>query len=197
MDRRIYLLRHGEIDCSKEKRYIGITDLPLNNKGRTQAYRLKDYFSNINMGKAFTSPLIRCMQTSEIILKDRNIEIMQVDALKEINMGEWEYKTFDYVKSRFPQQYEKRGIYMDCFVPPGGESFEQLQKRVMPAFDEIIGSSNGNILIVAHAGVNRVILSKLMAFPLKDIMKLSQPYGCVNILHIDKTYQVWNCETML
>ncbi|HOR86556.1 MAG TPA: histidine phosphatase family protein, partial [Bacillota bacterium] len=143
------------------------------------------------------SPLIRCMQTSEIILKDRNIEIMQVDALKEINMGEWEYKTFDYVKSRFPQQYEKRGIYMDCFVPPGGESFEQLQKRVMPAFDEIIGSSNGNILIVAHAGVNRVILSKLMAFPLKDIMKLSQPYGCVNILHMDKTYQVWNCETML
>ncbi|HOR84925.1 MAG TPA: histidine phosphatase family protein, partial [Bacillota bacterium] len=60
MDRRIYLLRHGEIDCGKEKRYIGITDLPLNNKGRTQAYRLKDYFSNINMGKAFTSPLIRC-----------------------------------------------------------------------------------------------------------------------------------------
>jgi alpha-ribazole phosphatase len=79
----------------------------------------------------------------------------------------------------------------------GGESFEQLQRRVMPAFDRIIDSTDGNILIIAHAGVNRVIISRLIALPLRDIMKLPQPYGCVNILYMDKKHQNWNYETVL
>ena len=194
MGKKIYLIRHGEIDCGKGKSYIGVTDLPLNDEGRAQAYRLKAYFSNIHIEKAYVSPLIRCVQTSKIILGNKNIKGIRVDALREINMGEWECKSFNYIKSRFPAQYEKRGKHMDCFIPPGGESFEQLQKRVMPAFDEIAGSSDGNILITAHAGVNRVIISRLMAFPLKDIMNLPQPYGCVNIFFMDKTHQSWNYE---
>lgn len=194
MDRRIYLVRHGEIDCGKEKCYIGITDLPLNDKGRAQACRLKDYFSNVKIEKAYVSPMLRCVQTSGIILAGRSIEAIQVNELKEINMGEWEGKFFAHIKSHFPDQYEKRGIYIDCFIPPGGESFEQLQKRIMPAFDRIIRSTDGNILIIAHAGVNRVIISKLMALPLKDIMNIPQPYGCVNMLYMDKTHNNWNCE---
>lgn len=197
MNRRIYLVRHGEIDCGKEKRYIGITDLPLNDKGRAQAYRLKAYFSDIDIEKAYISPLIRCVQTSEIVLESKGIEGIRVDALKEINLGEWEGKSFAYIKGHFPEQYKKRGIYMDCFAPPGGESFEQLQRRVMPAFDRIIDSTDGNILIIAHAGVNRVIISRLKALPLRDIMKLPQPYGCVNILYMDKMHQNWNYETVL
>jgi probable phosphoglycerate mutase len=197
MNRRIYLVRHGEIDCGEEKHYIGITDLPLNDKGRAQADRLKAYFSDIKIDKAYTSPLLRCVQTSEIILEGKTIEAIRVDELQEINLGKWEGKSFDYIKDRFPDQYKKRGMNIDCFIPPGGESFKQLQERVMPVFDEIIRSSDGNILIVAHAGVNRVIISKLMSFPLKDIMSLPQPYGCVNILFMDKTRQNWNYDTVL
>ena len=162
-----------------------------------QADRLKAYFSDIKIDKAYTSPLLRCVQTSEIILEGKTIEAIRVDELQEINLGKWEGKSFDYIKDRFPDQYKKRGMNIDCFIPPGGESFKQLQERVMPVFDEIIRSSDGNILIVAHAGVNRVIISKLMSFPLKDIMSLPQPYGCVNILFMDKTRQNWNYDTVL
>lgn len=197
MDKRIYLVRHGKIDSGDEKRYIGITDLPLSKEGMDQARRLKAYFSGINIEKAYISPLIRCVQTAEIVLEGKNIERIQVKALKEINMGEWEGKSFAYIKSRFPDQYENRGIHIDRFMPPGGESFEQLQKRVMLAIKSIIGNVDGNTLIIAHAGVNRVILSGLLAFPLNMIMYLPQPYGCVDVLSRDKTYQNWNCETVL
>ena len=90
--------------------------------------------------------------------------------------------------------YEKRGSNIDVFIPPGGESFEQLQKRAMTAFEYIAQSTTGNILIISHTGVNRVILSKLLDFPLKDIFKIDQPYGCINKLSLDITGCRWQWE---
>jgi len=201
MVRKIFLVRHGHIDYGSEKRYIGITDLPLSNMGIEQVIRLREYFSAWDIGQAFTSPLKRCLQTSEILLAGSNIKIVVIDELKEINMGRWENQTIDYIKFRFPEQYAERGKNIDTFVPPGGESFEQLQKRVMLAFNHITKNAVGNILIVSHAGVIRVILSQLLGFPLRDIFKISQPYGCINQLSWDITSQKWlweqrNCDEL-
>jgi alpha-ribazole phosphatase len=194
MDRKIFLVRHGQIDYGSEKRYIGITDLPLCNAGTLQVTKLKEYFSGIEIEKAFTSPLKRCMQTAEILLEGSNTNRIVLDELKEINMGEWENQTIDYIKDRFREMYEERGSNIDVFIPPGGESFEQLQKRAMPAFEHIAQNTTGNILIIGHAGVNRVILSKLLDFPLKDIFKIGQPYGCINQLSLDITCCRWQWE---
>lgn len=194
MDRKIFLIRHGQIDYGSKKRYIGITDLPLSNDGIEQVKKLKEYFSGIEIEKAFTSPLKRCMQTADILLEGSNTEEKVLDELKEINMGEWENQTIDYIKGHFHEMYEKRGSNIDVFIPPKGESFEQLQKRAMIAFEYIALNTTGNILIISHAGVNRVILSKLLDFPLKDIFKISQPYGCVNQLSWDITCHRWHWE---
>lgn len=194
MDRKIFLVRHGQIDYGSEKRYIGITDLPLSNAGISQMARLKEYFSGIELEKAFISPLRRCIQTADILLGGSNTDRVVLDELTEINMGEWEYRKIDYIKDNFREMYEKRGADIDIFIPPGGESFEQLQKRVMPAFEHIVESTAGNILIISHAGVNRVILSKLLEIPLKDLLKISQPYGCVNRLNRDMACRSWYWE---
>ena len=191
MNRKIFLVRHGQIDYGSEKRYIGITDLPLSNAGIGQVIRLKEYFSGIEIEKAFTSPLKRCRQTAEIMLEGSGISREVIDELKEINMGEWENQTIDYIKDHFGEMYEKRGANIDAFIPPGGESFEQLQKRVMPAFEHIAQNTAQNILIISHAGVNRVILSQLLDFPLQDIFKISQPYACINQLTWDITRPGW------
>ncbi|WHH58655.1 histidine phosphatase family protein [Petroclostridium sp. X23] len=196
MDKTIYLIRHGEIDYGTEKRYIGTTDLPLSTGGIKQIGRLKEYFGGIRLEKAYISPLKRCVQTSDIILEDRNIERIPVNGLREISMGDWENFPLEYIRNRFSEQYERRGENIDVFVPPGGESFEHLQKRVMPAFENIIKSTTESALVVAHAGVNRVILSKLLGYPLKEILKIGQPYGCINQLHWDGRCQRWLCETI-
>jgi len=191
MARKIFLVRHGQIEYGIEKRYIGITDMPLSNTGIEHVTKLKKYFSSIEIEKAFTSPLKRCMQTAEILLEGSNISRVVLDELREINMGEWENQTIDYIKEHFYEMYEKRGSNMDTFIPPGGESFEQLQKRVMPAFESIVLNTTKNTLIISHAGVNRVILSKLLDFPLKDIFEINQPYGCINQLSWDITCHRW------
>lgn len=194
MSKEIYLVRHGKVDYGEKKCYIGFTDLPLCDEGIDQARKLKCYFSDIDIDKAYVSPLSRCLQTSEIILAERNIERILLDELKEINMGEWEGKSFEYIKTNFPKLFETRGNNLDTFMPPGGESFSQLQMRVIPVFDNIIRSTTGNVLIVAHAGVNRVILGKLLDVPLNGILNICQPYGCINRLSWDEANQKWQYE---
>ncbi|MGI5921250.1 MAG: histidine phosphatase family protein [Syntrophomonadaceae bacterium] len=201
MVRKIFLVRHGHIDYGSKKRYIGITDLPLSNVGIEQVTRLREGFSAGDIGQAFTSPLKRCLQTTEILLAGSSIKRVVIDELKEINMGQWENQTIDYIRCRFPEQYAERGKNIDTFVPPGGESFAQLQKRVMTAFNYITKNAAENILIISHAGVIRVILSKLLDFPLRDIFKISQPYGCINQLSWDITSHKWiweqkNCDEL-
>lgn len=194
MDRKLFLVRHGQIDYGSEKRYIGITDLPLCDAGILQAMALKEYFSSIEFEKVFVSPLVRCLQTAELILLGRNTERIILEDLKEIHMGEWENQTMGHIKKHYREMYENRGATLDSFIPPGGESFEQLQKRAAAAFDQIASITSGNVLIISHAGVNRVILSKLLGLPLKDLFKIEQTYGCINQLSWDLTCPGWKWE---
>lgn len=195
MDRKIYLIRHGKIECGEKKHYIGTTDLPLSDVGLKQARKLREYFQPIDFEKAYVSPLKRCIKTSEIILEGKNVESTVVEDFKEIHLGTWEGKSHHFIKNCFPKQYEERGRHIDTFVPPLGESFEMLQKRVMPVFENILHITSGNILIVAHAGVNRVILSKILGFNLSNLLNVNQPYGCINELFWDEMQQEWQCET--
>ncbi len=191
MDKTIYLIRHGKINFGKEKKYIGSTDLQLDQMGVEQAYKLGQYFSDTHIKKIYTSPMKRCIQTSDIIIKDRKIDKIIMDGLREIHLGEWENKTFNHIRKEFPSQYEQRGKNLENFIVPGGESFSQLQKRVMPVFEEIIDNGEKNILIVAHAGVNRVILQELLKIPFNKIMNIKQAYACINRLSYDDKLGKW------
>jgi probable phosphoglycerate mutase len=196
MNRKIYLIRHGKIDIGNEKCYVGITDIPLSIEGILQAKKLKEFFASIDIEKVYLSPLKRCVQTTNIILENRNVEKFLVKELMEINMGEWDGKTFKHIKSILPEQFKERGENIDSFVPKGGESFNQLKERVNPIFQSIIKNTNGNILIIAHAGVNRIILSSILSIPLKDIFKIKQPYGCINEFSLNKENEKWQWKLL-
>jgi probable phosphoglycerate mutase len=100
--------------------------------------------------------------------------------LREIDMGRWDGLGMDEVKRLFPGEFEKRGLDSVNYRPPGGESFADLRARVLPAYREIIGGNDGNIAIVSHAGVNRVILCDIMNLPLKNLFEIKQDYACIN-----------------
>jgi probable phosphoglycerate mutase len=86
------------------------------------------------------------------------------------------------VRERFPREYQKRGRDLGHFHPPGGESFSDLQNRVVPAFQQIVARMQGPVLIVGHAGVNRVILCHVLGMPLGFLFRLEQPYGALSVL---------------
>jgi probable phosphoglycerate mutase len=179
----IYLLRHGRImDFSSPKRYIGQTDLPLDDAGIRQARDLAEYFSRVPLDTIVCSNLKRSLQTARIIGENRRVKIEPFAALREVNLGEWEGLTFDAVKTKAPDEWRLRGETLADHRPPGAESFRDLQDRVMPLFEALAQETQGNFMIVGHAGVNRVILCHLLEVPLNRMFCLSQDYAAVNII---------------
>jgi len=79
-------------------------------------------------------------------------------------------------------EYEKRGADMVYYRPPAGECFADVAARVIPLFEEIVRYSSGNLLIVGHAGVNKVILCHILGMPLENLFRLRQDYSCLNVI---------------
>lgn len=187
----IYLLRHGAIDTSSPRRFLGQSDPPLNQRGIDQACRLRAALAPITFVRVVASPLTRAMQTAMLATGCSPSDIEPVPALREINLGAWEGLTVAEVQQRFPGAYEERGRDLARYRPAEGESFADLADRALPALLEIGRSASGPILIVAHAGVNRVLLCHLLQRPLAQLLDIPQEYACINILaRIGDTLQV-------
>jgi len=189
--KKVYLMRHGKPDFTGDGRYcIGITDLPLAEAGKEQALLLKKYLEDKNIEHYYSSPLLRCRQTAELIAPRTEV-VFTVNGFSEVDMGDWEGLNFEKIRHLYPEDYEKRGQDMVHYRPPGGECFEQCSKRVWKAFAEISEKIKGNIAIIAHAGINRALLCCLTARPLSEMMTIEQPYGCVNTIKVTEGMPIY------
>jgi alpha-ribazole phosphatase len=181
--RDIHLVRHGAIQSGEEpKRFIGQLDLPLNEEGLAQAEHLRSVLSGVALSAVYCSDLKRSIQTAAIIARDHGLSCIPKPELREIALGQWEGLTFDEVRQQYPREFEARGRDIVHFHPPGGESFLDCTCRVIPALHEILHETRGSILIVAHAGVNRIILSELLERSLEDLFSIGQDYGCLSVV---------------
>ena len=187
----IYLVRHGECEFIKENESycIGRTDLPLSERGRQQAADLAAYFADKNISKVYHSYLLRAKQTAEI-LSNGKYPLIQAGGLEEIDMGEWDGLSFREIRNKYPRLYEKRGKRIIHVVPPGGESFKKGLSRFSAALERIPDKeealrnevSSANIVIVSHAGVNRIFLCEALGLNYNKVLSVIQPNGCINTI---------------
>ena len=178
----VYLLRHGDIRQDTIKRYIGQADIALNTLGRNQAFSWRRELAPIPLRRIYCSDLSRAHETACIIAEGRNAPVQALPKLREINLGAWDGQAIDDVRRIYEGEYEKRGADMVYYRPPAGECFADVAARVIPLFEEIVRNSAGNLLIVAHAGVNKVILCHILGMPLENLFRLRQDYGCLNVI---------------
>ena len=179
----IYLMRHGTITSASEpKRFIGQTDLPLNAAGRKQARQWSALLAPTAFDGIYCSDLKRARETAGIIAAGRAVPVTALTALREIHLGAWEGLTFGEVRARFPDEFRRRGTNLPGYRLADGESFNDLRHRVVPAFEAIARQHGGHVLIVGHAGVNRVLLCHLLGVPLANLFRLAQDDACLNVL---------------
>jgi alpha-ribazole phosphatase len=179
---KIYLLRHGEIEHGSEKRLIGHTDVPLSDIGRNQALWWRTALKHSAFRRIYCSDLVRAQQSAEILARGTTRSVSVVPRLREINLGRWDGLTVEEVKIRFPGEWEKRGLNISEYRPIDGESFADLSARVVPAFEAIGDDSEDEIVVVGHAGVNRVVLCHVLGMPINNLFRLRQDYGALNII---------------
>jgi alpha-ribazole phosphatase len=179
----IYLLRHGQITGTKGPiRYIGRTDRPLSPVGRAQAQWWSQKLSDVFFEAIYACDLKRSKETAEILAAGRQIPVRLQPGLREIDLGQWEGRTIASVRSCFPDEFQGRGLDFAHYRPPGGESFTDLRDRVVPTFECIVRETRENVLIVGHAGVNRMILCYVLGLPVGHLFRIAQDYGCLNMI---------------
>lgn len=180
--KHIYLVRHGDIGLGREKRYIGQLDLPLSDLGRDQAASLQDLLCQEPLDKIYCSDLTRAQQTADIIASAHQIVPEVCVGLRELNMGDWDGELFAKIKAKYPEAFKQRGENIANYCPPNGESFSDCSKRVIPIFESLTQAEGATILIIGHAGVNRVILCCVLGLSLDNVFRFEQSYGCLNLI---------------
>ena len=172
MPTTVYLTRHGQTDWNSRGRMIGWTDEDINETGRVQSTKLSVRMEKIPLDAIFTSPLTRAMTTGAIIGKSRGITPQPLQGLIEIDYGDWEGLYRDQVAKNWPEQGEQMHDNPAGFVIPGGESYNQLEIRVVGAFNEAVKTSEGkNILLVSHQGILKVLVAQLLEISYRNWSK--------------------------
>ena len=184
-EKRIYLLRHGKTEGFAKKSYVGgMTDIALSDEGKRQAMAWRRHFEKRQPETVYSSGMARTTETARIVSGKNVADIFIIEDLREICLGDWEGHTMESIREKFPEEWRLRGENLEAFRPPGGESFSDLARRVVPAFEKIAKTPCEEIMIVAHAGVNRVILAMIEGIGLNDLLKIPQDYAALNTLEV-------------
>lgn len=84
---KLYVIRHGQTDWNRARRLQGRSDIPLNEWGRKVAELTREGLKDVKFDVAFTSPLCRAKETAKIILKGRDLPIIEEPRMIEVNFG--------------------------------------------------------------------------------------------------------------
>lgn len=156
---KIYFVRHGETVWNKEKKIQGQSDIPLNEYGRELGTITAEALKDIPFDIVYSSPLIRAKETAEILVKNRNLEILEDPRLVEMSFGEGEGESLPEIHAH-PEMKLHNFIHNPGeYTPPaGGETFEELYDRCKNFIDEVILPAEkkyDTMLIVGHGALIR------------------------------------------
>jgi len=161
----IVLVRHGETDWNRDRRFQGHADVPLNEDGRRQARELAQRLVEERFVAAYSSPLSRALETAWILGAHLDLEVEARDGLKEVDVGSWSGLTTAEAESRFPDGYRRwaadhSGGWTD------GETYVELGERVVAELLLLAEQHpDEEILVVTHGGAMRAVVAFTMGLP--------------------------------
>ena len=189
-------MRHPHIEANGE-RCIGQTNVELSPEGRGALIPLAEEASCLRPDKILCSDLQRCQLLAEAIAL-RLCLLSEPDPIwREVNFGTWESRTWSDIQIKEPHRLSAWMANFDTIAPPAGESFADLQARVLRGIESklveakqdagvapaTLSEANTRLpsvthyLIVTHAGVIRAAISAFSGLPLRRAFELRVPYG--------------------
>jgi alpha-ribazole phosphatase/probable phosphoglycerate mutase len=190
MKGRLYLVRHGETEGAEAKQYKGSIDVPLSENGINHIKALAVHLrATVPIKAVYSSDLIRSRKSAEILSEPFGLAPVVVEGLREWNFGHWEGLSFSEVEDKYPAEFKAWASNPHKHGPTGGESTIEVKYRAVNAVDQIFSEHvDEDIVIVAHGGVNRLLLCEFLGIPLENIFRIEQDFGALNILEFSEGY---------
>lgn len=196
---RFILVRHGETDWNREKRFQGHTDIALNAHGLNQAALIRRYFDQIELTSNSTlynhcvsSDLGRAHTTAIAIHGDKTPSIAVNASLRERHYGRLSGLTADEMQAKSPAEYQGLRERIPDAPLQDGESLSQFYHRVTGTFEQIAHERQGEtVLLVAHGGVLDCIYRHCLGEPLQKPRDWQLPNCALNVIELD-SQEGWN-----
>lgn len=173
---RLLLLRHGQTELSRQRRYSGRGNPELTDTGRRQAGDAARYLARRGgISAVVSSPLQRAYDTAKAAADALGLSVVVDDDLIETDFGEWEGLTFAEAAERHPDVHG-RWLRDTGLNPPGGESFDEVAGRVQRVRDRVVADHGAaTVLVVSHVT------------PIKSLLRLALAAGpsILHRLHLD------------
>ncbi len=183
--RRIYVFRHGDVSYVDDQgnRVADSTIVPLTAWGREQATRTGKALANIPFDRAVVSSFPRSVETASLILQGRDIAIEQDPAFVE-------FQGDNAARGAITDLNDLAYAFRHAAVPGaryvGGDSFEDVNERVVSALERVMAEPEWETLaLVAHGGINRLVLGWAFGTGLATFSSIDQHTCCFNIIDVD------------
>lgn len=152
---RVYVIRHGESETNRAKRWTGWVDAHLTDKGKEDAKKAGEYLKDISFDKIFASDLIRAVETAEIALPNCSYE--KSPLLREIDLGTLANEPLSVLTDEQKKNIRKYG-YTDF----NGESNTDFSVRVAKAMKTLEELNCETVAVFSHAGWLRTMLDTVV-----------------------------------
>jgi len=178
----IDMMRHGEPVGGS--RYRGQMDCLLSEKGWAQMEAAVP--DPVPWQVIVSSPLKRCSEFAQRLAQNCGIFVEEDDRFKEIGFGSWEGCTRDEIKEKDPQALNNFFKDPVKYRPDGAERLEVFSARTMVGWKSLVKKYQGqHILLVAHAGVIRMLTAHVLGMPLENVFRLQVSNAAINRIKIE------------
>ena len=161
---QLVFLRNGQTEANRTGVLLGRMDPPLNDAGREQAAAVAARVALLEPVRVATSPLVRTVETAEIVAAACGLAVEVDDRLIEVDYGEYDGLPL----ADLPPDLVWKWRNDADFAPPGGESLASVGKRMGEYTSEVLDAlANGPLVAVSH--VSPIKASVLWALGLPDL----------------------------
>ena len=179
---RLLLVRHGEVLSNREMRYVGSRDEPLADSGVKQAERLAAALAALPVQAVYSSPLERARETGRRIAEAREIPLRLETRLREQAFGEWEGLSRREVLESDAERLLRWEADLGA-APPGGESLESVQARMLELVGELSRDHAGDwVVLVSHVGPIKALLCAALGAPLATARRMFLDPGTLSVV---------------
>lgn len=183
--KRLILIRHGQTDLNKQRRYCGQNDAPLNDTGIWQAAETGAELACEEIDIMYTSDLPRASRTADIISGHCKCDVVQSAELRELDFGKFDSMTYEELMELYPDVYRDWLLDPVNKVPPEGEPLDSMRRRV-EGFIEFLYKHHAEqtVAVVTHGGPLKVIKIFLGLAVDEDFWKIGHGHGEYEIIQL-------------
>jgi probable phosphoglycerate mutase len=183
----LVLVRHGETELTASKRFSGglaSSNPGLTDEGRAQVREVGEWLAPIGeaVDVVITSPVRRTRESAEILAERFGVGLVEEPGFAEMEFGTWDGLTFEEVREQRPDEIESWIGSLDV-AAGGGESFREVEKRVLDGLSRVLEQYAGRtVVVVSHVTPIKTLVGHAVDAPLTSLFRMELSTASVSVL---------------